>query len=72
MPCQSLRMASTPITTAKMVRTPWMPQTRTVLSFEPNSLMAKFLTGAGVWLMDSSPTALTGAPIGDASTAATS
>ena len=49
-----------------------MPQTRTVLSLEPNSLMAKFLTAGGVWLIDSSPTASTGAPIGELRMAATS
>src|ERR1700722_1664361 len=49
-----------------------MPQTRTVLSLEPNALMAKFLTAGGVWLIDSSPTAWTGWARGAPSTAATS
>ena len=72
MPSQSLRIATMPITAAKMIRTPRMPQTRTVLSFEPNSRIAKFLTAAGELLMESSPTALTGCPMGDARMAATS
>jgi hypothetical protein len=58
--------------TAKMMSTPRMPQTRTVLSSEPNSRMAKFFTAPGVWLMDSSPTAEIGAPIGELRIAATS
>ncbi len=60
------------MTTAKMIRTPRMPQTRTVLSLDPNSLMAKFLTEGGVWLIESSPTASTGAPRDERMMAATS
>jgi len=65
MPSQSLRMATMPMTMAKIIRTPRIPQTRTVLSLEPNSLMAKFFTDGGAWLIESSPTAATGAPIGE-------
>ena len=47
MPNQSRRVAAAPITAAKMAITTRMPLTRTSLSSEPNSLMAKFFSHGG-------------------------
>jgi RNA polymerase sigma-70 factor, ECF subfamily len=72
MPRQSRRTASTPMMTAQMSNTPRIPQSSTVLSLDPNVEIAKFFTAAGVWLIDTVPTASTGALAGAASTAAIS
>ena len=62
MPYASRRVAATPIKAAKIPSTTMMPLTRTSLSSEPNSLIAKFFSHGGVKSICSCPTATTGDP----------
>ena len=69
MPYASRRAAATPITAAKIPSTTRMPLTRTSLSSEPNSLIAKFFSHGGVKSICSCPTATTGDPFAPVSPA---
>ncbi len=55
-------MARLPSTAANSASTTRMPLTRTSLSWEPNSLIAKFFSAGGVKSICSWPTATTGDP----------
>src|SRR5215470_17586131 len=50
---------------AKIASTARIPATRTTLSCEPNSRIAKFFRAGGVLSIDTWPTATTGEPSGD-------
>ena len=63
------RVAAAPMTAAKMASTTRIPLTRTSLSSEPNSVMAKFFSHGGVKSICSSPTATTGDPLAPVSPA---
>ena len=63
MPYASRRVAATPIRAAKIPSTTRMPLTRTSLSSEPNSLIAKFFSQGGVKSICNCPTATTGDPV---------